>query len=519
MAPGDSQHRRRLVFVGLAVGVATLLSLIASLLMDASPAKPRPQPPPQIYVAEVTLNEPYAGADPGKALITYNFVVYYVATTNKAKYQALLDLDGIGGVWAVIPVSGVPAEWNVPCSRGSDTTVWSTEAPGYKQAARAYCDETFGPGIAEYASAAPPGCTRTWKQVAAPFPTSDRTSAVSIAALEPSDLWMAQAHQDSSGTGSRASHFDGTTWTALPTPDGGRQQFVIKGLVVLAWNDIWAVGFTPGPQSLIEHYDGLRWNVVLGPWLDSTSSSLNAIARVPGRNELWAVGQFTIGSTTRTLTEHYDGLGWTVVPSPTVGTFSNLLGVSADASGGAWAVGSHADGKTPESLIEHYDGKRWSVMASFNVGWPSDANPLNGVVALSPTDVWAVGTSMALDGNTAYTHIEHYDGTGWSLVQSPDPGLSALYGVVATSAKDVWAVGSYEHVDADYTHTLVEHFDGSNWAVVPTPYIEKANASFSGVAIIPNTRQLWAVGATNDSSAKKAATYSRPLIESLTWNC
>jgi hypothetical protein len=246
---------------------------------------------------------------------------------------------------------------------------------------------------------------------------------------------------------------------------------------------------------------------------------LNAVSRVPGRKELWAVGQFSTGTATKTLTEHYDGANWSIVPSPNVGTFSNLLSVSADRHDGVWAVGSHADGKAAETLIEHYDGRQWSVMASYNVGWPSDANRLHGVLALSASDVWAVGTSMALDGNSAYTHIEHYDGTRWLSVQSPDPGLSVLYGLAAASPKDVWAVGYYEHGDADYTHTLVEHFDGSIWTVVPTPYIDKANASFVGVTLIPNKTELWAVGVTNDSVGNKPATYSHPLIESLTWNC
>jgi hypothetical protein len=97
--------------------------------------------------------------------------------------------------------------------------------------------------------------------------------------------------------------------------------------------------------------------------------------------------------------------------------------------------------------------------------------------------------------------------------------LSVLYGLAAASSNDVWAVGYYEHGDADYTHTLVEHFDGSMWTVVPTPYIDKANASFVSVTLIPNTTELWAVGTTNDSVGNKLATYSHPLIESLTWNC
>jgi hypothetical protein len=77
-------------------------------------------------------------------------VTYYVETTNQAKYLALLKLDGSGrGVWSIAPAASLPAEWSVSCSRGNDVTVWSTVAPGFKQAARTYCDGTFGPGIGQ----------------------------------------------------------------------------------------------------------------------------------------------------------------------------------------------------------------------------------------------------------------------------------------------------------------------------------------------------------------------------------
>lgn len=500
------------------MGILILLVLTGALVLDVS-RQQSATTPPRMYYAEVTFNAPYAAAEPGHASITYNFVVYYVATTNRAKYSALLNLDGAGSVWAVIPAPSIPAEWNIPCSRGIDTTVWSTVAPGYKHAARAYCDGTFGPGIGEWGRAAPPGCDRTWREVTSPGPPSNFTSGTAIAALSPSDIWTVAEYGFWPGGGSLASHFNGKTWTAVQTPNLGPQQFAITALVALATDDIWAVGFAPGPQALIEHYDGTRWMVFPGPHVDSASSSLSAITSVPGRNELWAVGQFSTSIASKTLTEHYDGTTWGIVPSPNVGTFTNLLSVSADASDDIWAVGSHADGKAPESLIEHYDGRQWSVMASYNVGWPSDANPLNGVLALSATDVWAVGTSMALDGNSAYTHIEHYDGTRWLPVQSPNPGLSVLYGLAAASPNDIWAVGYYQHVDADYSHTLVEHFDGSNWTVVLTPYVDTANASFVSVALIPNKTELWAVGITNDSVGKRPAIYSHPLIESLTWKC
>lgn len=134
---------------GRFVGAAAVFFVLAVVLALDAP-KQHPSATPGPYYAEVTFNAPYGAADPGGAVINYNSVTYYIETSNKAKYLSLLSLDGSGGgVWSIAPAAGLPAEWNVSCSGGDDVTVWSTVAPGFKQAARAYCDGTFGPGIGQ----------------------------------------------------------------------------------------------------------------------------------------------------------------------------------------------------------------------------------------------------------------------------------------------------------------------------------------------------------------------------------
>ena len=68
---------------------------------------------------------------------------------------------------------------------------------------------------------------------------------------------------------------------------------------------------------------------------------------------------------------------------------------------------------------------RWC--ATPNVG--NGANSLGGVMALAPDNVWAVGFSTASTKPPpgeyevpTKTLIEHYDGTGWSVVTSPNVG-------------------------------------------------------------------------------------------------
>src|SRR5690348_5630714 len=54
----------------------------------------------------------------------------------------------------------------------------------------------------------------------------------------------------------------------------------------------------------------------------------------------------------------------------------------------------------------------WNIVPSPNVGTTSH---LNSVSVISATDVWAVGYS------STGTLIEHWDGTSWSIVSSPNP--------------------------------------------------------------------------------------------------
>ena len=81
----------------------------------------------------------------------------------------------------------------------------------------------------------------------------------------------------------------------------------------------------------------------------------------------------------------------------------------------------------------------------------------------------------------------------WKVVSSPNAGISdQLNAVVAISTTDVWAVGDYVN-SSNVQQTLIEHWDGTQWSIFPSP----APGSYSqlyGVARVPGTKQLWAVG-------------------------
>src|ERR1700719_1396472 len=164
-----------------------------------------------------------------------------------------------------------------------------------------------------------------------------------------------------------------------------------------------------------------------------------------------------------------DSNGWVPVASPNVGASDNRLnGIAANSVSDIWAVGTLAPDSDTDSLntlTEHFDGTSWSVVSSPNVGVASQLFK----VAAKQGKAWAVGYFTDSTTFTPRTLIEAWNGSSWQVASSPSPGsLGLLYGVSATSPSDVWAVGFYMNAQGVF-QTLIEHFNGSTWSVVSSP--------------------------------------------------
>lgn len=150
---------------------------------------------------------------------------------------------------------------------------------------------------------------------------------------------------------------------------------------------------------------------------------------------------------------------------PLGGGYDILWDVEAIAPSDVWAVGEYTyagTGRTMYTLILHWDGSTWQQYPPLSVGSGVDAR-LISVTALAPDDVWVVGSRFPFGHARALS--AHWDGSAWTIVPTPNPGLTdnQLNDVSFSSPTDGWAVG-----EADF-RTLAMHWDGSSWAVVPTP--------------------------------------------------
>ena len=362
------------------------------------------------------------------------------------------------------------------------------------------------PGIhAAPARVTTPSSCGSWKIVKSPNVGTDSIFKA-VVAISANDVW---ATGYATGYKPLMEHWNGTQWQVVPSP-AQKNGAIMNGLAAISTNDIWAVG--RGNQgengnAVTMHWDGTRWKLFPAPSLDA-GTALQSVTAISTKN-VWAVGAVygtSNGSEYATLIEHWNGTRWSIVSSPSSIYSADILeGVSAVSAKDIWAVGNVFAGGTIGTLaeIEHWDGTKWSLVNPANNGQNS---PLYGVTAISANNVWAVGYNSST--NVGQTLVEHWNGTSWSIVASPNVGMgsNALTAVTAVSANNIWATGNY-YISTFVTQTLIEHWDGTQWSVVKSPNAGTSNNYLNGVSSVPGTSDVWTVGSYGkDYSSQKSLT-------------
>lgn len=356
------------------------------------------------------------------------------------------------------------------------------------------------------------GAAATWTIVPSPSPGNGVFNATlsTVSATSATDAWAvgSDSANNNHSTQTLAEHWDGAAWTAVPTVSRKGSENELNGVAAIAPNDVWAVGDTNSTTrsvriTLAEHWDGTSWRIVPSPNVQTTfgsSQELTAVTAIAS-NDVWATG-WAIDDARGgidMLVEHFDGTRWRIVQTPTpIGAFQFGLGIDAVSSSDVWAVGYDAGGVAERNLSAHWDGTAWTVVPTPNVGGGSPPdNKLQAVAAVSSNDVWAVGWENNIGGlNKQVTITEHWDGTAWTVVPSPNPNSSGgeLFGVTALSSTDVWAVGESRDFDTGVQSSLAMQWDGSAWTVVSTPNGVLTTTPVGAASVAGGT--VWGVGAT-----------------------
>jgi hypothetical protein len=318
-------------------------------------------------------------------------------------------------------------------------------------------------------------------------------------------------------------HWDGARWALVPGPPllGSGERPSLFGATSAGPDDVWAVGLRDTEQGGVPlglHWDGRSWSVPEMPDTGDPESHLWAAAAISSA-DVWAVGNWARPGQLEGggLALHWDGTRWQNVSVPhappvaeTGGPYDSLESVSGSASDDVWAVGSsmNVPVTTSKTLTMHWDGTAWRIVPSPNVAPEPEAgnidNTLTSVAAIAPEDAWAVGSFeekglRQVAPTTSRPLALHWDGTRWAVASLPEVGQGELDGVAALGPDDVWAVGrTFANTGGDFTVSpLLAHWDGAAWSVMDAPV--EGNAALSAVTAIPGGG-LWAVGDRGDGS-------------------
>jgi hypothetical protein len=363
------------------------------------------------------------------------------------------------GLWSTQsrPVTKTPDEGFNAVAALASNDVWAVGQSGYAR-------EAYGPGQyldqtyvlhwngQHWRSVPTPNTDRRYRSILGTTARVTGGSLSDVAAIAPDDVWAV-----GTALGPLTMHWDGHSWTLIPTPPMARARYgEFASVAAASSHDVWAVGSVDG-RALIEHWDGANWTGVPNPGQELTSSHLQGVT-VRGADDVWAVGSFSAKpNADYTLIEHWDGTAWSIVPSPSVERRGNFLSsVVATSAGEAWAAGYSVEWKGRQTgpaipLVLHWDGIQWVYSALPSPAGSQDAFPAD-MAATSGRDVWMVGSYRKGAGFAAEQRgfVAHWDGIRWKLVGAApiNQGIRARYqgfeltGVDALPSGEVWTVGS-----------------------------------------------------------------------------
>lgn len=235
------------------------------------------------------------------------------------------------------------------------------------------------------------------------------------------DVWTVSAADIwAVGDNGLITHYDGSTWSTVPSPHGNR----INALHMLSAASGWAVG----DSGKIIRYNGTSWTDASSPVTDH----LNGIWMV-SETDGWAVGE--AGKIVR-----YNGSSW----SQFTDTGGNAwYDVQLASSSDGWAVGN-------QGFIYRWNGTSWSLHTD------SGGTVWRSVMVRTASDGWAVGDQGL---------IYRWNGTAWS--ESEDVGGTNWRDIAVVSATNGWAVG---------TGGIMYRWNGTSWSQFTSPTTAAINA-------------------------------------------
>jgi hypothetical protein len=351
------------------------------------------------------------------------------------------------------------------------------------------------------AVAPPAGASPVWKVEASPNPSgSNGTAFGGVACPSTTSCYAVGNYGVGSDVKTLAEHWNGSGWALMTTPSPSTYAF-LSSVACPAKKSCYAVGTqqtVSGTKPLIEHWNGTLWGIEGSPSVPSTTTSLNAIA-CPSNTSCFAVSDYSSGSDVKGLIEHWNGSAWSIMSSPNPTSYVLLAGIACAGTSSCYAAGSSTvAGKT---LVEHWDSHSWSVMSTPNPS-TSTATALSTITCPSSTSCFAVGTATT---STVHDLVLRWNGHTWTIVGSPQPSGSTSMtpnSITCPSTTSCFIVGFWDHSVSSASKSLIEHWNGSSWSLMTSP---NPGAAFTHLWSVKctGTQSCFAVGGESSTSVSK----------------
>jgi hypothetical protein len=201
-------------------------------------------------------------------------------------------------------------------------------------------------------------------------------------------------------------HWDGRRWKRIDVSRAAPLLDELDSIDAASADNVWASGST-GPNvadmygwgPIFLRWDGVRWRQIrahFGP--SKYKNPLTGVVEIAPSGVVWTLHTESAEAVSTMVVRFSGRDGRTIDIDPFPSDQGSFGGASASdvavvSEADAWAVGSHYDdGDHP--LISRWTGTSWRHQQT-SFSRLNDAR-LNGVSAIAPTEIWAVGTQLVV---------------------------------------------------------------------------------------------------------------------------
>lgn len=332
-----------------------------------------------------------------------------------------------------------------------------------------------------------------WQVVATIAPDNQEAQLNAVTAIAPGDAWA--VGPTGASTGNLVEHWDGTSWQQADVPAAVLAQLggTLNYVAATSDHNVWAFDFFGDWLRS----DGTSWTTGQAPTLaGSTGGPGIATGIAVGPQSSWMFGFESNSSGLVSYAAQFNGHTWRAMSLPgPVGQFG-VSDASADSPDDIWAVTGGGPGTATANGLLHWNGNRWSTVTlpSFLA---SDTN-LASVLALPGGSVWVAGSVPGTDSQ-AQGVAALWNGHAWTVDELPaDPAApdDVISDLVPDGSGGVWAMGFTSSICAG----PMWHYTSGIWT--DTGLAGCAVGAYvhgpQGLAHVPGTTSVWAVGGQND---------------------